>query len=138
MVTLGATGSLVVTATCQTPGAITPALGDLSLIATPQAGWVSVVNNSTAQVGQPVEADAQLKARQALSVASPSQTMLAGTVAGIAALSGVTRYNVLENPTNVTDGNGTPAHSITCVVEGGADSSVAPRPTTGSTAMRRC
>jgi hypothetical protein len=46
-------------------------------------------------------------------------------VAGIAAVPGVTRYNVQENPTNVTDAWGNPPHSITCTVEGGSDTDVA-------------
>jgi uncharacterized phage protein gp47/JayE len=52
--------------------------------------------------------------------------MLAGTIAAIAALDNVTRYAVYENPTNSTHYGdagvpfeGAPAHSITCVVEGG-------------------
>ena len=84
-----------------------------------------MTNPAPAVVGQPVETDAQLRARQSLSVATPSRTMLAGTIAAIAATLGVTRYTVLENPTGATDAFGTPAHSITCVVEGGADADVA-------------
>lgn len=124
-VTIGATGNANVIATCATPGSIAPAIGDVSLIATPQAGWTAVTNSTTAIVGQPIETDAQLRARQALSVAAPAITMLAGTTAQIAAVSGVARYNIIENPTNATDSNGTPAHSITCVVEGGADADIA-------------
>jgi uncharacterized phage protein gp47/JayE len=51
--------------------------------------------------------------------------MLAGTIAAIAETPGVTRYNVLENATGTTDGFGNPGHSITCIVEGGADADVA-------------
>lgn len=124
-VLIPATGTIAVTAACQTLGRVAPAIGDLSIIATPQAGWTAVTNAVTAQVGQPVETDGQLRARQSLSVATPSRTMISGTVAAIAATSGVSRYNIIENPTNATDANGTPAHSITCVVEGGLDSDVA-------------
>ena len=91
----------------------------------PAAGWTGVSNAASAVVGQPVESDAQLRARQAISVALPSHTLLAGTQAAIAALAGVTRYNILENPTNSTDSYGNPAHSVTCIVEGGVNASVA-------------
>ncbi len=115
--------------TCQTLGAITASASQISFIVTPTAGWGSVNNPAQAIPGQPVELDSQFRARQALSVALPSQTMLAGTIAAIAAVSGVTRYNVIENPTNsVTAGAptwSTPVHSITAVVEGGVDASVA-------------
>lgn len=124
-ISIGVAGTLTVTAICETPGNVTALAGQLSQIATPAAGWISVTNATAAVPGQPVEADSLLRARQALSVALPSQTMLAGTVAAIAAIPGVTRYNVLENPTGAVDSYGNPAHSITAVVEGGADLDVA-------------
>ena len=122
---IGAGGTGVFTATCQTSGSINAGPGQISLIATPSAGWISVTNAASAVPGQPVETDAQLRARQSLSVALPSITMLAGTQAAIAATPNVTRYNILENPTGATDTYGNPPHSITCVVEGGSDAAVA-------------
>ena len=126
-VTLDGGGTATVTAVCETPGAINiTASGQLSIIFTPTAGWSSVNNGSNvAVVGQPVETDAQLRGRQAISVELPSITILAGTIAAIAATLGVTRYNVLENPTNATDANGLPPHSVSAVVEGGTDLDVA-------------
>jgi uncharacterized phage protein gp47/JayE len=126
LITVGISGSLSVTATCQTLGAITAAANQIIFIASvPTAGWTSVTNLAAAVAGLPVETDSQFRARQSLSVALPSLTMLQGTTAAIAALSGVSRYNVLENPTGAVDSNGTPAHSITAVVEGGADAAIA-------------
>ena len=88
-------------------------------------GWISANNPNAAIPGQSTETDSQLRARWFISVAVSSKTILAGTRASIAAISGVTRYNVFENPTGSADANGTPAHSLTCVVEGGADASIA-------------
>jgi len=123
---LGEYYALTVTATCQTIGAITALAGDLNIISTPTAGWTSVSNATAAIAGQAVETDSELRERQRISVALPSQTMLQGTVAAIAALLGVTRYKVYENATNSThygdDGvpfEGSPEHSITAIVEGG-------------------
>ena len=128
--TIATGGTVVAMATCQTAGAITAGASQITQIVNPQAGWISVTNGSTLPVtGQPVESDSALRARQALSVSLPSRTMLAGTQAAIAATAGVSRYNIIENPTgSVTAGAptwGTPAHSITCVVEGGTDAAVA-------------
>ncbi|MDQ2804787.1 MAG: baseplate J/gp47 family protein [Pseudomonadota bacterium] len=123
--TVGAGGSVIVTATCQTPGNVNASIGQITLIATPAAGWVAVTNAAAAVPGLPVESDAVLRGRQSLSVALPSRTLLAGTVAAIAATAGVTRYNVLENPTNAADTYGNPAHSITCIIEGGANADIA-------------
>lgn len=125
VVIIPSAGTIDETATCQTIGAIAALAGDLSTIGTPTKGWTSVTNAAAAITGQPVETDAQLRARQAISVALPSSTRLAGTIARIAALSGVTRYAVYENPTGTTDSNGLPEHSISCVVEGSTDALVA-------------
>ena len=118
-------GTVTVTAKCQTIGAITALPGDISKIVTPTKGWTAVTNTVAAVQGQPVETDAQLRARQAVSTDLPSQTLLSGTTAGIAAVSGVTRYKVYENDTSIADAKGLPPHSITCVVEGGLDSDIA-------------
>lgn len=124
-VTIGAGGTVTVTATCQTAGNIGADPATLTGIATPAAGWVAVTNSVTAVPGLPVESDAALRARQSISAALSSKTMLDGTIAAIAETAGVTRYSVVENATGTTDGDGNPAHSITCIVEGGADADVA-------------
>lgn len=124
-VTIGAGGTVTVTATCETSGAINALAGQINAIFTPQAGWTSVTNPTAAVIGQPIETDAQLRLRQSLSVELPSQTLLSGTIAAIAATAGVTRYKVLENTTGATDSYGNPGHSVTAVVEGGADADVA-------------
>lgn len=128
-VTIGAGGTVDETATCQTLGAITALPGDLSKISTPTAGWTSVTNAASAVAGTAIEQDSSVRSRQAISTMTPSQTMLSKTVAALAAITGVTRYLVLENYTGSTatdpNGLGLPAHSITCVVEGDTDANVA-------------
>lgn len=124
-VTIGGGGTVTATAVCTVPGAVGATPGQISSIATPTAGWTSVTNLVGASVGLPVETDSQLRTRQSLSTELPSITLLAGTVAAIAAVAGVSRYNVVENPTGSVDGFGNPPHSITAVVEGGTDSDVA-------------
>ena len=114
-----------VTAQCETIGAIEATVGTITKINTPQAGWISVTNNVPAVVGQPVETDSELRVRQSISVAIPSQNMLESTVAAIKAIEGVTRSRVYDNDTNLTDSNGIPGHSIAAVVEGGLDRDIA-------------
>jgi uncharacterized phage protein gp47/JayE len=127
--TIGIGGTVTVTATCQTLGSVTATIGDITIIATPTAGWTSVTNSVAAIAGQNVEDDSSLRSRQSISAELPSQTMLTGTIAAIATLSNVTRYKVYENYTNLasTDPNGfnLPPHSITAVVEGSTDNAVA-------------
>ena len=112
-------GTITVTAVCQTIGAVTAAIGAVSTIATPTRGWQSVSNAAIANPGNPVETDANLRNRQATSTALPSLTILGGIVGAVAAITGVTRYRAYENDTDVTDSNGIPSHSIALIVEGG-------------------
>lgn len=122
---IGVGGSVSVTATCQTIGEITATIGTITTIVTPTHGWISVTNTSASVTGNPVELDAELRSRQAISVELPSQTLLGGTAAGIASISNVSRYRVYENDTNVNDANLLPPHSITTIVEGGTDEDIA-------------
>ena len=117
-------GSVTVTATCSEAGPVAASANEITEINTPTYGWLSVTNPAAAVPGIKTETDAALRLRQAYSVAGPSQTMLAGTYAAIAAITEVQRLAVYENDTNsasVSADNpyGLPAHSVTCVVEGG-------------------
>lgn len=129
-------GTINVTATCETPGAISAQPNTIVIISNPTRGWNSATNNSAATLGQPQETDSQLRARQAISVGISSKTIVSSTLAAIAALPNVTRYNPgvatpggpgtsIENPTASTDSWGNPQHSISMVVEGGTDLDVA-------------
>lgn len=123
-VTIPAGGTITVTATCSQEGPVAAAANELTKINTPTYGWTSVTNASPASVGTAQETDGALRRRQSLSVALPSQTMLEGTRAAIESIDNVNRLAVYENDTNsasVSADNpyGLPAHSITCVVEGG-------------------
>lgn len=118
-------GQVVVTATCTTPGAVTAAPGTITAIATPQLGWQSATNPAAAVLGAPVESDAALRQRQAVSVAQPAQSPLVSVVGAVAAVAGVTRYTAYENPNGTPDANGLPAHSLAVVVEGGDSAAIA-------------
>jgi len=124
-VTIPSGGSITVSATAQNIGAVTAQPNTITIIATPTAGWTGVNNAAAATAGNPIEADSAYRARLMISQSLPSLSLPAGTAAGIAAVSGVTRSQVYENPTNATDSNGLPAHSIECVVEGGAPADIA-------------
>ena len=133
-------GTVIVTGTCTTPGNVTAQPGTINIVATPQTGWTpptgTVTNAASAIAGVPVETDSQARARQAISVALPSTTPIAATIAAILAIDGVTRIapgfqtpdgpgTSIENPTGAVDFWGNPPHSISLVVEGGTDQAVA-------------
>lgn len=124
-VIIPATGEITVTATAQEPGDIHAAAGEVKTIATPCRGWQTAVNTQAATPGRPVETDAALRERQAVSTALPSLTVFEGTLGAVGAVAGVTRWRGYENDTSQTDTNGLPAHSICIVVEGGDSKDIA-------------
>ncbi len=122
-VTIPTGGSIVVTGTCTTLGAISAAASTITGINTPTFGW-QTVTNATATVGSPVETDAALRVRQAASVALPAQTIFEGIIATLDAVPGVTRVRGIENNTASTDSYSIPARMLAFIVEGGASSAI--------------
>jgi len=124
-VTIPSAGHILVTALCDTEGAIEAPIGTITQIVTPTLGWQSVSNPTVASAGAPVETDAALRLRQQQSVAQPSKTVLFGILGAVKAVAGVTEAVIYENDTKVTDSNGLPAHSISVVVLGGDATAIA-------------
>ena len=124
-VTIPLAGSIIVTATAQQVGAINAAIGTVTTIQTPQLGWQSVTNATAATAGAPVETDAALRARQAVSVSLPALSVTQSIVASIEAITGVTQVSPNENDTSTTNSNGIPPYSISMVVAGGNATAIA-------------
>jgi uncharacterized phage protein gp47/JayE len=112
-------GQISVTVTAASLGAIVAPTGLINIINTPTIGWQSFVSTSAATPGAPVESDAALRQRQAVSTSLPAQTPLAAMLGALLNLPGVTRAVVYENATNTTDANGLPPRSISVVIAGG-------------------
>ncbi|CAQ83668.1 MULTISPECIES: baseplate J/gp47 family protein [Photorhabdus] len=124
-VTIDMHGQATVTAVCQKTGAIGALPHTINQIATPTLGWQTVTNPVAATLGRGVETDAELRIRQAVSVALPSKTIMDGLIGAIANLHGVSRYLGYDNDTDETDENGIPAHSIAIVIDGGDSKEIA-------------
>lgn len=124
-VTIPPAGEITVTATCTTIGAVAAPAGTITQIGTPTRGWQSVTNAFDAAAGAPVETDAALRARQGVSTALPSQTVMDGIMGAVGNVAGVTRWVGYENDTSAIDANGIPSHSISLVVEGGDATAIA-------------
>ncbi len=89
-------------------------------------GVVSVNNPTVAtSIGSDEELDADLKVRRRQSVSISSFGYLNGLQASLLQLDGVTDAKVYENYTSSTDANGTPAHCIWVVVDGGSSKDIA-------------
>jgi uncharacterized phage protein gp47/JayE len=124
-ISIGAGGTTFTQATCTAAGPISSAPQNLIISGGGTAGWNTAVSTAVAALGTNVEADSSLRGRAVQSLAIPSQSRLSGTQSLIAALPGVTRLNCVENNTSAVDSLGNPPHSITCVVEGGVNQSIA-------------
>lgn len=121
--TIGSGGTVTVTATCTTPGAIGASPGTITGIQTPSFGWQSVTNPGAAVPGAPVESDAALRLRQSESTTLPSVTIFEGVIAAIKNLVGVGRVEGYENNTSaplVLNGGTIPANNLVYIVENGA------------------
>ncbi|OCQ53904.1 Baseplate J-like protein [Photorhabdus australis subsp. thailandensis] len=124
-VTIDMHGQVIVTAMCQKTGAIGALPHTITQIATPTLGWQTVTNPAAATLGRGVETDAELRIRQAVSVALPSKTIMDGLIGAIANLHGVSRYQGYDNDMDETDENGIPAHNIALVIDGGDSKEIA-------------
>ena len=113
------TGSTAVLATSVSPGAISSPANSITTIVTPTLGWQSVNNVAASVPGAPVESDAELRIRQAISTAYPALTVNQAILAAVANVNSVTQSVLYENSTGTTDSNGVPGHSISVVTQGG-------------------
>ena len=87
---------------------------------------VTNINNTAGASSQGVdeESDADLKVRRRASTSISAIGYLDAIEAALRDLDNVVTALVLENDTNVTDGDGTPAHTIWCIVEGGDNTEI--------------
>jgi len=124
-VIIPASGEITVTVTAQNPGSIPAGVGSINRIVTLQPGWQTVTNRSPAIEGFPVESDATLRKRQAISTQLPAITPLLSIWAAVANVRGVGRTHVYQNDTQFYDDHGIPPHSIAVIVAGGDDYEIA-------------
>lgn len=125
IVNIGISGTVIVTATSAVNGAIAALPKTIKVINTPTRGWSSVTNDTAATVGRSAETDAELRTRQAQSVALPAITPFDALDGALANVTGVTRHKLYENDTADLDDNGMPAHSISAIVDGGDATEIA-------------
>ncbi|QNH50338.1 baseplate J/gp47 family protein [Acinetobacter venetianus] len=118
-VIISGVGSIVITATAKNAGAILALSETVTTIGKPTRGWKSVNNPATSTLGMPIESDAKLRQRQALSVAIPSQSKTDSIKGAIFSLAGISRCKTYENDSDITDSLGVPSHSLCVVVAGG-------------------
>lgn len=103
------------------PGAVITIPNTITVQVTIVLGVTSVNNPSTyTTLGLNEESDAALKLRRLKSVSLASQGYLAGLLAALENIPGMSSAFVYENTTNSTDGDGVPGHTIWVITAGSA------------------
>lgn len=125
--TIGAPGSYSYAFQAKNPGAVLTVPNTITVPVTIVLGVTTINNPSPAtSIGLDEETDAVLKVRRQRSVSLASQGYLAGLLAELENINGVTSAFVYENTASATDGDGVPGHSIWVIIAGtAADADVA-------------
>lgn len=116
-----AAGTHVLNFSAQLTGAVTTVPNTITVPVTTVIG-VTSINNPTSYttLGTPEESDPAYRLRRQKSVSIASQGYLAGLLAALEAVTGVTSAYVYENTTASTNSDGVPSHSLWCIVAGTA------------------
>ena len=125
IVTIPDNGIITVEATSHEKGYIAALPNTINIVATPVYGWLGVTNTYQANPGNDAETDASLRARYAISIQAPADSIFESLLASLKQVAGVTKVRGYENDTGVADSIGLPAHSVTFVVEGGDNTDIA-------------
>lgn len=107
-------------------GQITTTSNTISVPVSVVVGVVSV-NNSTGatEIGKSAELDVDLRVRRKKSVSKNGNNSVNSIYANLINLSGVVQVFIQENTSDIIDIYDIPSHSIWCIIEGGADLSIA-------------
>jgi uncharacterized phage protein gp47/JayE len=124
--TFDISGESITFAQCDTTGPITAASGTLTNIVTPPpSGWNTVTNAVDAIPGRDEESDSSLRRRRDISTLAPAASPPDALYSNLINTEDVEFARVYINYTLVTDANGIPPKSTSCVVVGGTDENVA-------------
>lgn len=105
-------------------GAIQALSGAITTIAVTVPGVDRVENAVDAIPGREVETDPEAKIRAIETLAVQGGSTTAAIRSKLLTVPGVTFATVFQNVTDFVDANGLPAHSIRCLVTGGADADI--------------
>jgi uncharacterized phage protein gp47/JayE len=104
---------------------ISAPLTTIDTIDTPVPGLNEVINEEVAVLGRLVETDTELRIRRAESLRLAGAATPDAIRAAVGNVSGVSSVQVVENQTDVVDGDGRPPKSFEVIVEGGVDEDIA-------------
>lgn len=101
---------------CTVTGPVVALAGTLTVIVSGLFGIASATNAADALVGSSAETDVDLRFRRLSELQAPGTSAAEGIRTALLALDFVTEAIVVENETDVTDGDGRPPHSFEAIV----------------------
>ena len=105
-------------------GPIVANAGTLTVIMTPVSGWNSITNPLDAARGTDVELDSPLRLKREDELQAEGSAPVDAIRADLLRVPGVISCSVLENVTDVPDGNGLPPHSVEALIFDGVSPTV--------------
>ncbi len=124
-VTIGAGGTIVVTATAQNIGRVQSAIGEITKIVNTVGGWQTVTNTAVPTLGTAVQNDVQLMLERERTVGRVGSNQIESILGAVFALADIRHARIYENEEDTTDANGLTRHSLAVLVEGGNDDAIA-------------
>lgn len=124
-VTIGSSGSVVVSSTAEEAGPVKGLAGTIIGIPFPITGLTSVTNLEDSKEGTYEETDPELRARRIRSVSRGAQAVVDAIYAEVSSISGVSKVIVMENDTGATNSDGVPPYSFHVIAIGGDDNTIA-------------
>lgn len=118
-------GIITAAAEATVTGPVVGSSFQITEIVTAVSGWLGVNNQADAAIGTDIEKDAAFRVRRLLLLAIGGRATVDAIRAALLGVTNVTEAFLFENPTDVVDSNGLPAHSIEPVAAGGTDVAVA-------------
>jgi len=117
-------GSVLVTAQSENTGPIAAGINTITTIITSIPGWDTVTNPDAAQEGTELETDEEFRIRREKSVGVAASNTTDAIFSAVSDVDGTTDVVVLENETDVVDGNGLTPHAFEVIVKGGNDGQI--------------
>ena len=117
-------GSQGVGGEAQLAGVFVANSATITVIVTPVAGWSAVTNAAPAVPGEDIDTDAQLRIRREDELARAGSATVDAIRTDVLDVEDVTSVTVFHNPTNITDNDGLPPHTVEALVIGGTDQDV--------------
>lgn len=129
-VTVDASGSATVNATCTVVGPTQADQDTITRIVDVVAGLSAVTNPAPATPGSDAQRDEQLRVTRATAVGRPGNNQIDSTYGELYAVPGVRRVKIYENDTgsaavSADNPHGLPAHSYAVIADGGTDADIA-------------